>query len=339
MSEINGEAMIGSGISPERFQKAAETVLSWKRPLLVTHINPDGDGLGCVISMNEILRGRGLDPVGVLFEECRGRYAGMNGIGDLRVIENDSDPILGEVDGVLVMDTCSYTQLSPIADWLKRAELPKVVVDHHVTRDDLADEYLVDVKAGGASLILYQWAKAVGWDISKSMAEALYVGIATDTGWFRFSNTCSAAMRAAGDLIDCGVDVDKTYSSLYLNDEPARMRFLAAAMSGLELLCDDTVAVMSVTGDMLRAANAGNADSEGIVNTPMSVGAVEVSIMLLEQDDGIIKCSMRSKGVVDVAALAGRFGGGGHARAAGVRIPGDIAEVKNLLVKAIGELK
>ena len=143
-----------------------------------------------------------------------------------------------------------------------------------MTRDDLADEYLVDVKAGGASLILYQWAKAVGWAISPtSMAEALYVGIATDTGWFRFSNTCSAAMRAAGDLIDCGVDVDKTYSSLYLNDEPARMRFLAAAMSGLELLCDDTVAVMSVTERYACGRRMlGNADSEGIVNTPMSVG-------------------------------------------------------------------
>ena len=160
------------------------------------------------------------------------------------VVKDNPIPLLGKdlqlddvstFDGIVVLDTCSYGQIAPISQWYRSTTIPKLVVDHHVTRDAEADVYLIDEKAAACSLILYEWAVDAGWKIDREAARALYVGIATDTGWFRHSNTDQRVMFAAGELIERGVRPYEIYEYLYQHESLARFRLRAAAMSQLEL--------------------------------------------------------------------------------------------------------
>jgi phosphoesterase RecJ-like protein len=317
------------------YRAAAAEVAGWRRPLLLTHERPDGDGLGSLLAMRAILRARDVSPVALVFEPIPQRYAFMPGASDLHLLSGPDDAALAQADGVLVMDTCSFSQLTPVAGFLRETAAPIVVVDHHLTRDLPAARYLLDSDAAAAALILYRWAVAAGWELALDVKSALFVGIATDTGWFRFSNTSPECLRAAADLIEQGVDLDGLHRSLYLSDPLRVLRARSIALASLELHQSERVAVMMVTRKALADAGAIPTDLEEVVNLPMSAAPVEVSMLLVERADGGTKCSLRSKGAVDVSQVAARFGGGGHARAAGARMDKTLSEARDALLAGI----
>ncbi len=307
---------------------AADAVRGWRRPLLLTHERPDGDALGSLLALQAMLRDAGLAPTAALFEPCPERYRFMLEGEDFVVLRGADDPVLTGADGVIIVDTCAFGQLTPVADWLKQTEIAKVAVDHHRTRDALADRYLLDDQASAAALLVYRWAQAAGWGISTTAQRAIFVGLATDTGWFRFNNTTPECLRVTADLLAAGVDLDGVYRALFMQDSLARLRGRSAALSTLELHAGGRIAVLGVTGDLLAEAGATPADLEETVNAPMSAADVEVSVILVEMGEGVTKCSFRSKGAVDVSAVAAGLGGGGHERAAGARVAGALDTVK-----------
>jgi phosphoesterase RecJ-like protein len=303
-----------------------------------------------------------------LFDPIPARYELFHRFPPLPILGRDlhlSD--LDTNDAVIVLDTCAYTQLRPFADWLRAAPQPKLAVDHHATRDDLADFYLVDEPAAAACLILYDWALAVKWPIEMNTAHALFIGVAMDTGWFRHSNTDYRVLIAAADLVARGVKPHELYESLFLRESAARVRLQSAAIATLELLAADRVAVMTLTRRAIADAGATVADTEDIVNEPLRIASVVVSLLLVEHDDGVVRVSFRSKppsepgaeatgydarlaaleapsGLtqtaqpdIDVAALAQSFGGGGHRRASGARIPGPLPDVRRRIVESLLE--
>ncbi|MGB2987567.1 MAG: DHH family phosphoesterase [Phycisphaerae bacterium] len=278
------------------FADAAGWIASWKRPLLISHTQPDGDALGSLIAMRSMLRSRGVEAMALLFDAAPGRYAIFHRYGAIPVWGADiHEADLADVDGVIVLDTCAYTQLRPIADWLRSATMPKLAVDHHVTRDELADHYLIDESAAAACLILYDWARALDRPMSAEMCEALLIGMATDTGWFRYSNTDDRVLTAAADLVARGANPHELYQQLYQHESPARVRLLGAALGTMELLFEDRLAVMTLSQDAIIKAGATTADTEDIVNEPLRIGPVVVSILLVEAGDDIIRASFRSK--------------------------------------------
>jgi phosphoesterase RecJ-like protein len=317
------------------YRAAAQLVLSWDKPLLLTHERPDGDALGCLLALADTLRRQGRQPVAALYAPAPARYAFLDGLDNLQVIATADDPGLAGVDGVVVMDTCARGQLTPVADWLAAGSVPVVALDHHRTRDLPATRYLIDPESAAAALLLHDWIRSAGWELSTAACTGLFVGIATDTGWFRYSNTSAACLRAAADLVGRGVDIDHLHQALYQSDSIAMIRARAVAQSGLTLHADDALAITSVSRAMLAEVGATPADLEDVVNLPMSAARVRVSAILVETGDGVIKCSFRGKGEVDVAALAAGFGGGGHARAAGARISGTLSEVRKQVVAAV----
>lgn len=319
------------------FRSAAELVASWRRPVLLTHERPDGDALGCLLGLHAILGELGVAATPVVYEPIPERYHALPNIDRLCVLSvlcGENNP-LSTADGVVVLDTCAFSQLTPVADFLRGATVPVVAVDHHRTRDLPATRSLIDEASAAAALLVFDWARAAGWPLPPAAAELLFVGIATDTGWFRHSNTSPAALRAAADLVAGGVDLDAWYQRLYLADPARALRARAAALATLELHHNDTVAVMTVTQEALRSAGAVASDLEEVVNVPMSAGCVEVSILLTEQPDGSTKVSLRSKGKVDVAAIAAKFGGGGHTRAAGARMAKSSRVARDALIAAM----
>jgi phosphoesterase RecJ-like protein len=355
-------------LKAQSFIDAASRVASWRHPLLLTHEKPDGDALGSLVAMRAFLCSQGLQPTALLFDPIPARYELFHRYQPLPILGRDlhlSD--LDACDAVIVLDTCAYTQLRPIADWLRAAPQPKLAVDHHATRDDLADFYLVDESAAAACLFLYDWALAAKWTIEVNTAQALFIGMAMDTGWFRHSNTDHRLLIAAADLVARGVRPHELYESLFLRESAARVRLQSAAIATLELLAADRAAVMTLTRRAIADAGATVADTEDIVNEPLRIASVVVSLLLVEHDDGVVRASFRSKPPsepgaeatgydaklatldtpacstqtaqpdIDVAALAQSFGGGGHRRASGARIPGPLPDVRRRIVESLLE--
>lgn len=284
-----------------------------------------------------------MDVLTLLFDKWPKRYAALQEPGPMAVLgEGVRQADLSDRDGVIILDTCAYAQLAPIAEWLRGATIPKLAVDHHLTRDELANSYLIDESAAANCLIIYDWARAAGWPIDRPACAALFTGIALDTGWFRFSNTDDRVLAAAGDLAARGAKPHELFESLFQQDPPGRVRLLGVALNSLALCADARLAVMTLTPSDFREADATPADTEDIVNEPLRITSVAVSVLLVEQGDGIIRVSLRSKPPtrkgdpdVDVAAIAQTFGGGGHQRAAGARMTGSLSDIRGEITESI----
>lgn len=329
-----------SSLDQKVFLDATARIKSWRRPLLVTHAKADGDALGSLVAMRSLLAAQGIDALALLFDPVPSRYDVFRRYQALPVLGTDVEVgDLSTVDGVVILDTCSYAQLDPLADWLRAAFVSKIAVDHHVTRDDLADVYLVDESAAANCLILYDWARAADWPLDEHARDALFIGIAMDTGWFRHSNTDARVLAAGADLIGRGVTPHELYQQLFLRETPGRLRLLGAALGRMELLIGDRVAIMTLPQEVFPQTGAAAADTEDIVSEPLRIESVVVSVLLVERGDGVVRTSFRSKAPiapdapdVDVAAVAQAFGGGGHRRAAGARITGSLNDVRRKVV-------
>ncbi|HKQ48011.1 MAG TPA: DHH family phosphoesterase [Phycisphaerae bacterium] len=321
--------MVGLPAAIDRLNRAARIVIT-------THQRSDGDALGSVAAMQRVLRARGKQATAYLHEQIPERYRFMSDIEPLAVWGPDAPKIVADADLLLVLDTCAAVQLGPMAEAIRAAKLPKLAIDHHLTRDDIVDEAHVDVSAAACTQILTKLFDQAGWPIDASTATHLYVGLATDTGWFRFSNAGSAAYATAARLIHAGVRPNELYERLFLCEFPARARLIGAIMSSFELLCDDRLAVIKLTNAMLKASGANRSMTEDIINEPMRIASVVACAMLVEPEgDDPVRISLRSKRDLDVAALAAKWGGGGHARAAGAKIKGAFNPVCDDVVRAL----
>lgn len=328
------------------FEQATRLLTSWQRTMVLSHVRTDGDALGAMGTMTRAIEAAGRVATALVFEEVPPRYRFIEELfGFHRWPVDQVAELDGRFDGILILDTCSWQQLEPAASYLRTSRLPKIVVDHHATRDDLsggrtADVYIIEPAAASTCVLLYQWLGEADWPIDAEVAEALFAGMATDTGWFRFSNTDPATLRAAAALIEAGVQPDLLYARLYASHSPARIRLMGEMLSTLTLHEGGSVAVMSLTPAMFERAGAVQTDAEDLVNEPLAAGPVTVSILLTDTGSGEIRVNFRSKSPevcgrnVDMAGLARQFGGGGHRRAAGARIKGSLEAVRERVTAA-----
>ena len=330
-----------SPLDRRAFAAATDELSRWKRPLLFSHTKPDGDALGSLIAMRALLEGRGANPAVVVFDGVPDRYRFLHRYGPLPVLGRDvSLADVGDADGVLLLDTCAFSQIEPVADWLRATPLPSIAVDHHLTRDVNVSLSLIDESAAATCLILYEWAEAAGRTLDAAVSEALFVGISTDTGWFRHSNTDARVLAVAGDLVRRGARPHELFDLLEQQESQGRFRLRAAAGTRLELLAGGRLAVVTLPAGAFAECGAALADTEDLVNEPLRLGSVVVSVMLVEQPGGTIRLGLRSRAPVaagapdiDVAAVAASFGGGGHRRAAGARLSSDLESARAAVVE------
>jgi bifunctional oligoribonuclease and PAP phosphatase NrnA len=316
------------------WDEAGEVIEGMRRPLLLTHAKPDGDAIGSIVAGRSMLSSRGARPLVVVFDPVPDHYEFMVGEERLTPFGEVSADALAECDGVLVMDTCTYNQLEPMAEWLRGTRVPKIALDHHVTRDALADYYVVDEKAAAACEILYMWARRRGWRIDNRAVTGLFVGMATDTGWFRFSNTRPETLEIAADLLRRGAETDELYRRINDSMPANRVRLLGVALGAMELHHDDEIALIALGRDVFEQTGTTPNDTEGIINEALRIGTVQTAIVLSETGPETTKVSFRSKGRTDVAELASEFGGGGHVRAAGARLSEPIQAAKRSVLTA-----
>lgn len=334
-------------VDDQRYRAAVERLSAFQNIMILSHDRPDGDALGSMGAMKLALRSAGRGAEAFVYGEVPTRYAWLHAHCQFcRWPEQIAPGFAAGFDAILIVDTCSWSQLEPAAPFLRDSALPRTVIDHHATRDDIASPageafYLVDPAAASASTMVHRLCSVAGWAMDSAVAEAIFTGISTDTGWFRFSNTDGDTLRAAAAAVDAGVRPDRLYSRIYEARSPARPRLMGAVLSTLEYHAQGALAVMLLTQRMFKEAGATPADAEELVNEPLSVSSVVASVLLTESEDGLVRVNFRSKSPevcgrdIDVATVAGTFGGGGHRRAAGARVPGKIEEARDRVVAAM----
>lgn len=325
------------------------------RMLIVTHVRADGDALGSALALQASAALAGKEAGMVLAEEPPRRYQFLFASRRPVLLTQDASRRFAEIadqaDRVVVVDTCSFEQLGPLAEPLRPRRSKVVVIDHHASADDVGAIVWRDTSAAAAGVMVSELLCELGWPADPGILEALGTAIYTDTGWLHYANTDARAMKAVGWLIASGLRPDALYARTYQNDRPERLKLLAAALASLTLHHDRRLAVMSLTRPDFARTGAAEAETEDLVNEGLRIASVEVAALLTEQPDGKVRASLRSRKVevsnpdtsgleplVDVAAVAQTFGGGGHVRASGFRSAEPLEVVKQHLIAACAGL-
>jgi phosphoesterase RecJ-like protein len=203
-----------------------------------------------------------------------------------------------------------------------------VCIDHHKTNDFFADINLVDPKSSSTGELIYQIIQRAQLPLGTVTAKNLFAAIQTDTGSFRYENTSARAFRIGAELVELGASPWEISRIVLEGYSVSRLKLLQATLGTLELHQDGKIGLMTITSQMFRETGARRIDSERFVDYPRFVSGVEISVLIREVENNGYKFSLRSNNYADVADLAARFGGGGHARAAGFERRGAIDAVK-----------
>ncbi len=318
---------------------AVERLSAAEKIIITTHVRADGDAIGSALGLRRVLGGVGKDVDVYFHEPVLPRYRFLPDADAAHTWNLDeAASVLAGADLLVVVDTCAVAQLDDMAAVIGGASLARLAIDHHVTRDAVVDEVLLDTSAGACALIIAQLCEAAGWTPDADAATLLYAGLATDTGWFSFSNTDAPVLRVATHLVEAGASPNALYEHLYRSDIEPRVRLVGKVLSTFELLSDGRLAVIRLTRKMMTACGATGKMTEEIINEPQRIGSVEACVLLVEPfEDGPIRVSFRSKHTVDVAAIAKTFGGGGHVRAAGAKRPGTSEEACRRVIPVVLE--
>lgn len=318
---------------PVDWSPLVEFLRKHERPLLMTHIRPDADGLGAQLALHDALRSAGKQPRVAIASKLLPRYEFLDPART--VIEDFRPAAFADRDSVVILDTGTWNQLGEFGDWLKTSPLPRAVVDHHRTQDDLGGLQLVDVSAEATGRLAHELIRALGLPLSKDAANHLFMALATDTGWFRHPNTTPATFALAGELMAAGANPTLLYERLYEAATLARLRLTGVALGRLQVRSGGRVAFTEVY--LADYADTGSVpgDTEDLINYPRSVEGVEVALVFIEQPGGGTKVSLRARSEVDVSKLAERFGGGGHRLASGARTNLPVPETRESVLAAV----
>lgn len=299
------------------------------RVVLTTHVNADGDGAGSGVAMWHLLRAIGADPIIANPTPFPGRYAFL--LADADGAERSARAVkeLERAELVVVLDISDVGRLGQLGERLAGLRVPVACIDHHTTNGALPPgPRLVDASACATGELVYDLARALDWDLPLPAARALYVAILTDTGGFRFSNTTPRTLHVAGDLLGHGIDAEEIYTQIYASAPAGRIRLLAEVLNTLVVEVPPGLAWVTVPPGATERHAVIAEDLEGVVEFPRSIAGVRLALLFRQLDNGRIKVSFRSVGGVDVTVLAGRFGGGGHPKAAGASVAGALADVQ-----------
>jgi phosphoesterase RecJ-like protein len=325
-------------------QQIIDTLSRCRHVLVTTHVRPDGDALGTAAAMALALRKVGVSSDVLLLSHLPRKYAFIfdeSGVGHRDV--EAGWPVhfpFEDYDALLVVDTGTWSQLPGLQERIGNWNVPKLVLDHHLTQQNWADMKLVDTQAAAAGEIAADLLDLWKVPLDKAIASALFLAIASDTGWFQFSNTRPQTLRLAARLMEAGVETDRMYQALYQNERPERVALHTRGQQSMELLEGGRLAVMTLRKSDFDDTHAGVLDTENLINVPLQIRTVDVSMLVVGPTDPAapVRVSLRSKGAVDVAAFAETLGGGGHARASGLKLDGtSLEQGRDRVVKAMTE--
>lgn len=312
--------------------KALLEAAKGKKILVVSHRDPDGDAIGSTVALTLALEALGHGVYALNRNELPERYAFLDPEGKVKTLDTleDKSQVLA-----FVLDSGDLGRLG----FDLKATFPQletiVNIDHHKSNSYFGDLNLVDLKAAANCQILYGVIKDLGVSISPAMANALYTGITTDTGSFKYESTSPETMQVGACLMKEGADHNLIRKNIYESEPFHRIQALSQVLANLSISEDKKLAWISISQADIQKLGLKNDDLETFVDYPRTLNGVEVALFLKELEDNFVKVSVRTRSKVDATKVAGIFDGGGHKRAAGFRVNGALAQVEKAIIDKV----
>lgn len=305
-------------------EAAAEKLLAAQKLLITAHVNPDGDAIGSALALAAFLRGRGKEAAVMIDDRLPKNLSFLPGYDK---IVRPEEGRKSDAELLVILDT----SLDRIGEVEKAAAgMPVLNLDHHISNDGKADFLYNDNRAATAEIV-FEIVDRFGGEFTPEIAISLYTGLATDTGFFKFSNTRPETLRAAARLLEAGVRPEKVSEALEEKPE-ALVRGQAAALQTMELSYGGRVAGLYLDKELATSLES----TEGFIDFVRVIEGVDIAVLVKCMDENFCRVSVRSKGI-DVSKVAMKFGGGGHIRAAGFSVKKPLAEAKKDVLEALGE--
>ena len=296
-----------------------------KRKFAITsHFRPDGDSLGSSLGLYWLLRALGKDVEVIMRDPVPHAYQQLPGAKEVRV----TPAVDGSYHAVFVME-CSDISRPGLIDLDKQFV---VNIDHHSTTVLFGKINWIDSTASAVGEMIYNLCKATGVRVTREIAECCYTALITDTGSFHYSNTTERTFKVASELLRTGVKPAKTAEAVFASYPWSRIQLMGAVLSTARRDSTGRIACLRHSLEMQASAHASDEDADGFVNYPLTVEEVEAVAMLKESELGVYRTSLRSKGEVNVAKVAEKFGGGGHRNAAGCTLRGTWEEAEEKII-------
>ena len=314
------------------FDTIGEVIEQNESFLLISHVSPDGDAIGSILALGHVLENRGKK---VYYRNEDGVPSSLSFLPHADAVEKPEDTLLG-VDVVFALDCATKPRLGEKV--LAQAADAKcfVNIDHHKTNTLYGDLYYIDPSSPATGQIIYDLCKHLDYTITDVARDNLYVAVSTDTGSFRYSNTTSNTYAMASDLLDKGLNVSEVNTSIYEKNPLRKVKLLGEYLTRLTVSEDGKIADWILPMSVKTKLALQSDDSEGMIDHIRSIEGVLVACSFEDLKENKVRISLRSKSdEVDVSAGAQVFGGGGHSRAAGIRLDGPIEEARKKVIAEV----
>ena len=315
----------------QQLNEVAKALLEAKRIAIISHKNPDGDTLGSQLALGGALKELGKDVVLYNKDKVVSKFNFIAGADQVAQYHDGM-----ELPETVVFVDCAEPQLAGFTvedDVLMGKTI--INIDHHASNKHYGKWNYVVSTAGANCQNIYHVIGAIGGTITKEIATALYTGLSTDTGNFMFDNVSSETLRIAADLKDIGANTDAVRLKLYESSSKKKIEMLKYILNNLHISADGQYAWSSISHQMIEELQPESTDIDGLINTIKDIEGVEIAILFRGVEANRTKASLRSKVWADVNQIAGMFGGGGHVRASGVSIDGDVEYAAALMEPAV----
>jgi bifunctional oligoribonuclease and PAP phosphatase NrnA len=307
--------------------------------LLMTHIRPDGDAIGSEFALADGLRRLGKEVRVVIASNLPSRYQFLDPdntkIHRFRASDVHSPEYLA-YDAIIVVDTGTWNQLGEFGEFMRNSTAEKAVIDHHITQDPLSELRYQDTSAESCARLVHEAIQALKLPHTQESASAVFLGLAMDTGWFHHNNTSAESFALAAELCRSGADAKTLYANLYEQNTLPRLKLMARVLERLQVV-QNVICYSHVLRTDYAEVSAAPGDTEDFIEYPRGLAGCEVAMMFMEQPQGGVKVSLRSRGTIDVSKIAERFGGGGHKLACGCTLNDPLASTIEQVVKVVQE--
>jgi phosphoesterase RecJ-like protein len=301
--------------------------------LVTCHRNPDGDALGSELALAELAGKIGVKTKIVNRDETPANLKMLPGADQVLVADALPEDFPKEYDLVITVE-CPQIER---AGFEGLTQLPILNLDHHPDNPAYGVVNYLDSESPAVGEMVWRLFGEIGVLPTSDAATNMYAALATDTGDFRYSNATGRAFRAAAEMVDAGARPPEVANWVHNNRSLASVRLLGESLRTLRIECDGKLAMITADHEAFQRAEAGPEDTEETVNIPRSISGVQAVAYFKQWEPDVVRVSLRSRGSVDVRAVAASFGGGGHPNAAGCSITGALADVEEKVASAVAE--
>lgn len=318
------------------WQPLCEIINSHESFLLTSHCRADCDAVGSELALAHILKALGKEVLISNGDPVPEHIAFIDPENQVRVLGLSVEPKeLWKIEVLIVVDTSAWVQLGPMAEVVKAFPGERVIIDHHVSQDDLGAVEFKEETAEATGRLILELGEALGVEITPEIATPLFAAIATDTGWFRFSSVREKTFAALSRLVAAGANPQNIFSMLFEQHSLARLHLRGRILGNIVSDLDGRLMSTHATQADFAATGANSTDTEDSINNLLTVKGSEVAVLFVELAPDRTKVSLRSRSDFDVQKIAAQFGGGGHKKASGVTFSGTLQQAQQAVLDAL----